>query len=115
QVVCTILIARILTPHDFGVVGMLLIFYSLALAISESGLGQALIREQETDDLDYSSVFYFNVIVSVFLYALLFASSSTIADFFNESVLEKISKVIFLAVPISSLFQVQNAIMAIRG
>ena len=58
QVICTFIVARFLTPSDFGLIGLLIVFTVIGNTIMDSGFGQALIREKEVSDLEYSSVFY---------------------------------------------------------
>lgn len=72
QMLCTLVIARFLKPSDFGTVGMLSIFTAVSLCLINGGFKTALIRKKDSTDVDYSSVFYFNVFISIVLYALLF-------------------------------------------
>ena len=67
-----ILLARLLTPDDYGLIWMIVIFAALSFGLVESGFGQALIRKQNATELDYSSVFYSNIFPSMLLYLLLF-------------------------------------------
>jgi len=70
QIICTFIVARFLTPSDFGLVGLLIVFTVIGNTIVDSGFGQALVREKEVSDLEYSSVFYLNVFLCIFLTTL---------------------------------------------
>jgi len=111
QLISTLVIARFITPSDFGLVSILLIFNTIGYAFVESGFGQALIREKHVDEIDFNSVFYFNILVSVIVYSILFLSSPLIASFFSQPKLELISKIVFISIPIYSLGIVHQTIM----
>lgn len=111
QMLCTLVIARFLKPSDFGTVGMLSIFTAVSLCLINSGFKTALIRKKDSTDVDYSSVFYFNVFISIVLYVILFFCSKYIADFYNIPELESISKVTFLVLPISAFSLIQVTIL----
>ena len=111
QVICTFIVARFLTPSDFGLIGLLIVFTVIGNTIMDSGFGQALIREKEVSDLEYSSVFYLNVFLSLIVYFLLFVSSGFIADFYKESSLKNIARVTFLVIPLNAFAVIQNTIL----
>jgi teichuronic acid exporter len=111
QLLITIIIARILSPEDYGLIGMLAIFTSLGAILLDSGFGQALIRKQNVTVEDYSSVFYSQIFLGLIIYAILYSLSAQIASFFNTPRLENISKVIFLIFPINSIGLVHTTIM----
>ena len=71
QLLCTFILARYLTPADFGIVGMLVVFTAISQTLVDSGFGAALIREKEVSQTGYSSVFYANLFISVCLYYIL--------------------------------------------
>lgn len=98
-----VVLARLLTPGDYGIVGVLTIFSLLAGNLQSSGFTQALINLKPPKDEDYNSVFWFNVIASVILYTLLWFCAPLIADFFHQPVLVDVSRFVFLAIFISSL------------
>ncbi len=97
-----VVLARLLSPGDYGIVGVLTIFTLIAGNIQSSGFTQALINLEPPKDEDYNSVFWFNVIVSIFLYAVLWVCAPLIADFFHQPVLVDVSRFVFLAFLISS-------------
>ena len=106
-----IAMSRILFPDDFGLVGMLLIFSTLASTMQESGFSYALINKKDSSNIDFSSVFWVNMIISVTLYVLLFLFSPLIAAYFDQPKLISLSKVVFLAFVFSGLGLVPNAIL----
>ena len=103
QFVVMLLIARILGPKNYGLIGMLMIFIALSRSLTDSGFGQALIRKENNTDADRNTVFYFNLVVSCSLYLLLFAIAPLVADFYNEPQLVSVMRVYCLVVIIDSL------------
>lgn len=114
QFVVMIIMARILTPDDYGLVGMLAIFIAISQSLIDSGFSQALIRKQDRSELDNSTVFYFNIGVGVFLYFVLFFCAPLIARFYNEPLLTPITRVIGLSIIFNSLAVVQRALLTIN-
>ena len=98
-----VVLARRLTPGDYGIVGVLTIFTLIAGNLQSSGFTQALINLKPPKPEDYNSVFWFNVIVSVVLYTILWFCAPLIAAFFHQPVLVDVSRFVFLAFLISSL------------
>lgn len=105
--VITILIARALTPEDYGLLGMLAVFTAVAGAFVDSGFGQALIREKNATHADFSTVFYFNLAVAFVTYIILFFFAPVIANFYNEPQLVPVSRAIFLLLIINSTSTIQ--------
>ncbi|MDE6340273.1 MAG: lipopolysaccharide biosynthesis protein, partial [Muribaculaceae bacterium] len=114
QFVVMIIMARILTPADYGLVGMLAIFIAISQSLIDSGFSQALIRKQDRTEVDNSTVFYFNIGVGILLYFLLFFSAPFIALFYNEPQLIPITRVIGLSLVFNSFTVVQRAILTIN-
>jgi O-antigen/teichoic acid export membrane protein len=88
-----LILARFLTPEDYGVVGMLTIFISLSEAFIDSGLGAALIQKDNPSEVDYSTVFWTNIVVSVFFYTVLFFAAPLIANFYGMEILKNILRI----------------------
>lgn len=109
--VITILLARKLMPEDYGLINMLAIFNVLSLVLVDSGFGQALIQKKNVSSIDYSSVFYFNIVFSLCIYIALYLLAPFIADFYHTPKLILIAKVSFLLIPINSLAIVQHTIL----
>ena len=114
QFAVMIIMARMLTPNDYGLVGMLAVFIAVSQSLVDSGFSQALIRKQDRTEIDNSTVFYFNLVVGLILYGILFAAAPLIADFYNEPQLIPITRVIGLSVLFNSLVVVQRALLTIK-
>ncbi len=103
-----IILARLLSPSDFGLVAMLSIFIQISERIVESGLGQALIQKKNIDETDYSSVFFLNVAISLILYILLFLCAPLIGTFFKQDALVSLLRVMSCVFVINSFSLVQE-------
>ena len=106
--IVTIILARLLMPADFGIIGIVSIFVGFANILSDSGTATSLIRNKEVSQLDYSTVFFSNLIVSVLLYILLFLLAPFIASFFEFKNIESLLKVYGLMFIVSSFTIVQS-------
>ena len=102
-----IILARLLTPREFGLIGMITIFIAIAQPIVDSGFNQALIRKKDCTQTDYSTVFYFNMIIGVVFYILLFTFAGSISRFFDEPELKWLVRVIALSIIIQSITLIQ--------
>ena len=91
--VSSVILARLLMPEDYGAVGMLAIFMSLAEVFIDAGFGSALIQKKTPTQKDYSTVFYFNIGTAVVLYAVLYLSAPAIADFYRMPILCNVLRV----------------------
>ena len=110
QFLVMLVIARLLDPKDFGLIGMLAIFLAVAQSLIDSGFSQALIRKQNRTEVDNSTVFYFNIIVSAILYLILYAIAPWVAGFYNEPQLCSLMRVLCLIIIINSFAVVQRAL-----
>lgn len=106
QFIIGIVLARLLCPADYGLIGMVMIFAQFAYAMVESGLGAALVRTKDLTETHCNTVFYTNLGISVFLYAILFFCAPLIADFFNQPALTAISRVTFMAILFNAIYLV---------
>lgn len=106
-----IILARLLTPADYGLIGICTVFIAIGSAFVEGGFGVALIRKKNCSDEDYSTVFYFNIIISLIAYTLLFIFSPYIADIFKNLQLTKIIRVLSLGLVFGSFSVIQRAIL----
>lgn len=109
-----IIMARILTPADYGLVGMLGIFIAISQSIINSGFTQALVRKQDRTEVDNSSVFYFNILLSVTLYFVLYFCAPLIADFYDTSELTQITRLVGLTLIIQSFALVQKTLLTAK-
>ena len=104
-----IVLANVVSQEDFGLVGALLVFQSFAIIFADSGLGAALLQNKNTDEKDYSTVFWFNLLVSVGIYWILWFCAPIIADIFQgDRRLIPLSKVMFLTFVFNALAIVQT-------
>ena len=102
----SIILARLLLPEEFGLIALLSIFVGIGIVLFEAGLSQSLIRTEDPDIEDYSTVFYFNLIVSFVIYITIYFSSPYIAKFYNQPLLNSISRwycLIFITNALSSI------------
>ena len=103
NLVIGIFLARLLSPGNYGIVGVLAIFSALAGNLQDVGFTQSLINLRSPENRDYNSVFWFSAVTSLCLYALLFLSAPLIAAFYHEELLVELSRVLFLGFFIASL------------
>ena len=104
-----IFLARMLTPADYGMVGMLSVFTVIATALQESGFTAALVNKRETRHEDYNAVFWFSIGMSLCLYILLFASAPLIADFYHKPELTPLARYLFLGFVLSGMGTAHSA------
>mgnify|MGYP002571252319 FL=1 len=110
--VVSIVLARILSPDDYGTVALVTVFTTILQVFVDSGLGTALIQKKNADDLDFSSVFYFNFVVCLVLYAGMFFAAPIIASFYNDLTLIPIIRVISLTIVISGIKGIQQSFVS---
>lgn len=104
-----VVLARLLSQHDFGLVGAVLVFQAFASLLIDSGLSSALIQRKAPSRLDYSSVLWFNIIASITLYALLFVAAPAISGWFHGGdQLTALARVMFLSLPLNAAAIVQT-------
>ena len=107
--VVSVILARILDPEVYGVVAIVTGFTTILNVFIDSGLGNALIQKKDADDLDFSSVFFFNMAACLILYFLLFLTSPLIAAFYRMPELTPVLRVMSLTVVISGVKNIQQA------
>lgn len=111
NLVIGIFLARLLSPEEYGIVGMLAIFSLIAVNLQDSGFGVALINIKDIKHNDYNSVFWFNIGVSIFLYVSLFLCAPLIASFFHQPCLTTLSRFVFLGFIFSAIGITPNAVL----
>lgn len=104
-----IILARLLTPEAFGLVGMLMIFIAVSQSFIDSGMGQALIREKEITDQDRSTVFWLNLFLSFLFYGLLYFAAPFIAKFYDQPELTNLTRFMGLTVIFNGIAIVQRS------
>ena len=109
QVIVSIVLARFIAPEAFGLVALLVVLFTVSQTLIESGLGEALIREPKVDDKDISTVFWYNLIISIIAYIILFFASPLFANFYNLPELIPMTKVMGLSIIFFGLSSVNKA------
>ncbi len=112
--VANIILARILSPSDFGIIGMTAIFMTLSTSLVDSGFTGALTRKKDAVKADFDTVFYFNLAVSCLLYAVLFLCAPLIAGFFSNEILVPIVRILGISLVINAFGIVQKVILVRR-
>ena len=107
--VVSIVLARLLAPEAYGTIALVTVFTSVLQVFIDSGMGVALIQKKDADDLDFSSVFYFNVVICLVLYVIVFFLSPWIASFYHDSELIPVVRVLSLTLVISGVKNIQQA------
>jgi len=109
QFIVSIILARILAPETYGTIALVLVFAQILQVFVDSGLGNALIQKKDADDIDFSSVFYFNMFCCFILYGLIFLLAPLIAGFYDNASLVPVIRILCLTVVISGVKNVQQA------
>lgn len=107
--IVSIILGRLLAPDFYGTIALVTVFTSIMQVFVDSGMGNALIQKKNADDLDFSSVFYFNIVMCVFLYLCMFFAAPLIAHFYNDMELVPIIRVLSLTLVVSGVKNVQQA------
>lgn len=108
QFIVNLVLARLLMPSDFGIIGMLSVFMAVSQVLIDGGFGSALIQKKEPTQQDYSTIFYWNLGLSCLLYLILFLISPWVGVFFHMPLLSKVLRVIGLSLIISSVYTIQT-------
>lgn len=112
--IVSIVLARLLMPDDYGVVAIVNIFIVIAEIFVSSGLGTSLIQKINADEIDFSTIFWANLVFSLVLYGVMFFLSPVIAGFYNMPLLTPLLRVFSLRLPISAVNSIQNAFVSRR-
>ena len=110
--IVSVILARLLTPNDYGIVGLITVFISIAGVFVSSGFGNSLIQKENVTQLDYSSVFFFNLVMGILLYIILFLVAPIIASFYDEAILVPVIRVLALSLIIAGINGIQQAYVA---
>lgn len=106
--VVTLVLARLLTPNDYGTVALLSVFITIANVLVDCGFGKALVQKKEATQTDYNTVFYLSMALAAVLYAILFFSAPFVADFYGIPELKIMLRVLALSLIFHSINGVQN-------
>jgi len=114
QFIIGVILARLLTPAEYGIIGILLVFIAFMQVFIDSGFSKALIQTQDRSEIDYSTVFFTNSLISVGCYVLLWFGAPWIADFYNNPELIRYTRVIGSVLFFNALFAIPNTILIIH-
>lgn len=107
--IVSLVLARILMPEDYGTIALITVFTTILQVFVDSGLGNALIQKKDADDLDFSTVFFANIVFCTVLYALMFVAAPAISRFYDDMFMVSYIRVLSLTVLISGIKNVQQA------
>ena len=107
--IVSIVLARLLSPDTYGTIALITVFISIIQIFVDSGLGNALIQKKDADELDFSTVFYINILLSTGLYILIFIFAPVIARFYNNVSMVSMIRVLGLTIIVAGLKNVQQA------
>ena len=107
--VVSVVLARLLTPEDYGTVALVSVFITILNIFVDSGLGVALVQKKDADNIDFSTVFYTNIVFCIVLYIILFFISPFIANFFNNKALISVIRVLGITILVSGVKNIQQS------
>nr|MBP3598134.1 lipopolysaccharide biosynthesis protein [Eubacterium sp.] len=107
--IVSMILARLLLPSDYGVIALITIFIDIANVFVSSGFGSALVQKKDADEVDFSSVFYFSILMSWVLYGIVFLGAPLVANFYEKPILTPILRVMALKLPLAGVNSVQHA------
>lgn len=111
QFVISMLLARFLSPEDYGTIAMLMVFLAISNQFVTCGFGNALVRKLECKSIDFSTAFYFNIVAGLIAYALLYLAAPFVARFYEMDILCPVMRVCALTIPLGALNIVQDVIL----
>ena len=114
QFLVMLIVARILSPKDYGLIGMLAIFIHVSQSLIDSGFTQALIRKKNRTELDHNTIFYFNMVMSVCIYGILYLIAPFVASFYGEPTLCPVMRIFSFVIILDSINIVQRALYTIH-
>lgn len=109
ELIVSIVLARLLSPDVYGVVAMVTVFITLSQVFVDSGMGNALIQKKDSDDLDFSTVFYFNIALCLTIYSIVFLMAPYIAQFYANESLTWVLRILAITIILSALKNVQQS------
>lgn len=112
SLIVSIVLARLLMPEEYGTIALVLVFINIANVFVISGFSTGLIQKKDADDMDFSTIFYFNLVVSVILYLILVIVSGPISEFYANPELRLILRVLGIRIIVSALNSIQHSYVA---
>jgi len=107
KIVLGVILARLLTPADYGLIGMISVFFAISMVFIDSGFGSAYVQKQGATDVDASTIFYFNLFISSLFYFILWITAPLIANFYGENQLIQLIRVMGIVLIINSFGLIQ--------
>lgn len=107
--IVSVILARLLSPEDYGAIAIVMIFISLANVFVINGFGTALIQKKKINNVDFSSVFYFNITFSILIYIILFMAAPAISNLYNMKILTPVLRVLGLRIIVAGINSIQQA------
>lgn len=107
--IVSIVLARILSPEDYGTIALLLVFIHILNVFVDSGLGTALVQKKDADNIDFSTVFYTNICFCIILYSIMFLFAPVLASFYNNQELTSLIRVLSITILISGVKNIQQS------
>lgn len=112
QFILTIVLARLVTPSDYGIISILLVFIQIANVFIQTGFNTALIQKKESDDTDFSTIFYLSLFVALIIYMILFFSAPLVSIFFNNQQYTPLLRVISITLFFGAINSIQSAFVS---
>jgi teichuronic acid exporter len=110
QFTISIILARLLLPDQFGLIGMLALFMAISQSILDSGFGASLIRKKDATHIDECSIFYFNILIGIILAGFLGLAAPLIANFYSQPILVPLTRVLSINIIINSFGLIQSTL-----
>ncbi len=104
-----IILGRLLTPTDYGLLGMIYVIFTISNVLLDSGFSNSLVRDADADDYHFSVIFNFNIVIGIVLYLIVFISAPFIANFFHQKILIDVVRVYAISIILNSLTTTQQA------
>lgn len=114
QFIIGLLLARILTPNEYGIIGIIMVFIAIAHVFIDSGFGTALVQKRNRTEQDISTVFLFNILVSIICYLIIWLIAPLIADFYEVPILKNLLRVLGISLILDSLFAIPSTLLIIN-
>lgn len=107
--IVSIVLARLLLPEEFGLISLVIVFIAILDVFVTYGFGNSLIAKKDSDEIDFSTCFYFGIALSLVVYALVFISAESVANFYNSPEIALLIRVMGLRIPVAAINSVQHA------
>ena len=107
--IVSIVLARLLSPTEYGTIALVTVFLSIVQVFVDSGLGSALIQKKDADDIDFSTIFYFNIFMCMLIYGIVYVAAPFVAKYYNNTDLTNVVRVLGITIVISGIKNVQQA------